>query len=209
MLGESQWCPQRVSTTQPAPWLYQPHLPVPGPHFLLSATQTQPPPQSSPGLCKGGSYIHSFILPMVKKTCPLPWLLLPTLVPQLPLQAKYLILTFTLSCSHLHVLKTFQASLIVPPISVKSFSHIRLFVTLWTVACQAPLSMEFSRQEYWSGLPFPSPGDLPSQGLEPRSPEFQADSLPSEIPGRPNQMGMLKMGLSLLVLYSLPTGSDQ
>ena len=47
------------------------------------------------------------------------------------------------------------------------FSHVWLFVTLWTVACQAPLSMEFSRQEYWSGLPFPSPGDLPDLGLNP------------------------------------------
>ena len=53
----------------------------------------------------------------------------------------------------------------------------------WTVACQAPLSMEFSRQEYWSGLPFPSPGDLPNPGIEPGSPALQADSLPSEPPG--------------------------
>ena len=53
---------------------------------------------------------------------------------------------------------------------VKSFSHIQLFVTPWTVAYQAPLSMGFSRQEYWSGLPFPSPGDLPNPGIKPRSP---------------------------------------
>ena len=50
----------------------------------------------------------------------------------------------------------------------------------WTVVCQVPLSMEFSRQEYWSGLPFPSPGDLPDPGMEPGSPELQADSLPPE-----------------------------
>ena len=50
------------------------------------------------------------------------------------------------------------------------------------VAHQASLSMEFSRQEYWSGLPFPSPGDLPDPGMEPRSPAFQEDSLPSEPP---------------------------
>ena len=50
-------------------------------------------------------------------------------------------------------------------------------VTPWTVARQAPLSMEFSRQQYWSGLPFPSPGDLPNLGIEPRSPALQADSL--------------------------------
>ena len=46
----------------------------------------------------------------------------------------------------------------------------------WTVACWAPLSMEFSRQEYWNGLPFPSPGDLPNPGIKPRSPALQADS---------------------------------
>ena len=50
----------------------------------------------------------------------------------------------------------------------------------WTVARQAPLSMEFSRQEYWNGLPFPTPGDLPNPGIEPRSPALQVDSLPSE-----------------------------
>ena len=53
-------------------------------------------------------------------------------------------------------------------------------VTPWTVACQAPLSMEFSRQEYWNELPFPSPEDLPDSGIEPRSPALQADSLPTE-----------------------------
>ena len=58
----------------------------------------------------------------------------------------------------------------------------------WTVACQAPLSMRFSRQEYWSGLPFPSPGDLPDPGIEPRSPELQADSFPTELQGKPNTL---------------------
>ena len=61
-------------------------------------------------------------------------------------------------------------------------SCVQLFATLWTVACQAPLSMKFSRQEYWNGLPFPSPGDLPDPGSEPRSPALQSDSLPSEPP---------------------------
>ena len=65
---------------------------------------------------------------------------------------------------------------------VKSLSHVQLFATLWTVALQAPLSMGFSRQEYWSGLPFPSPGDLPNPGIEPRSPVLQADALSSEPP---------------------------
>ena len=59
-----------------------------------------------------------------------------------------------------------------------------LFATPWTVAHQAPLSMGFSRQEYWSGLPFPSPGDLPDPGIEPRSPALQADPLTSEPPGK-------------------------
>ena len=53
--------------------------------------------------------------------------------------------------------------------------------TPWTVACQTPLSMGFSRQEYWSGLPFPSPGDLPDPGIEPGAPALQADSLPTEL----------------------------
>ena len=65
------------------------------------------------------------------------------------------------------------------------FSCVRLFVTPWTVARQTPLSMEFSKQEYWSWLPFPSPRDLPDPGIEPASPELQADSLPSEPPGKP------------------------
>ena len=65
------------------------------------------------------------------------------------------------------------------------FSRVRLFATLWTVARQAPLSMGFSRQEYWSGLSFPSPGDLPHPGIEAGSPALQADSLPSEPPGKP------------------------
>ena len=60
--------------------------------------------------------------------------------------------------------------------------HVRLFVIPWTVAQQAPLFMEFFRQEYWRGWPFPFPGDLPNQGIESRSPELEADSLPSESP---------------------------
>ena len=63
-------------------------------------------------------------------------------------------------------------------------SHIQLFATPWTVAWQAPLPMRFPRQEYWSGLTFPSPGDLSNPGIEPRSPALQADSLSSEPPGK-------------------------
>ena len=63
--------------------------------------------------------------------------------------------------------------------------RVLLFVTPWTVAHQAPLSVEFSRQEYWRGLPFPSVGDLPHLETEPGSPVLQADSLPAEPPGKP------------------------
>ena len=74
---------------------------------------------------------------------------------------------------------------------VKLLSRFWLFAIPWTVAYQAPPSMEFSRQEYWSGLPFPSPGDLPDPGIEPRSPALQAEALPSELPGKPKmQMGL-------------------
>ena len=70
---------------------------------------------------------------------------------------------------------------------VKLLSHVWLLATPWTVAYQAPPSMGFSRQEYWSGLPFASPGDLPDPGIEPRSPTLQADTLTSEPPGKPEQ----------------------
>ena len=60
-----------------------------------------------------------------------------------------------------------------------------IFGTLWTITHQAPLSMGFSRQEYWSGLPCPPPGDLHNPGIEPRSPALQEDSLPVEPPGKP------------------------
>ena len=58
---------------------------------------------------------------------------------------------------------------------VKSIGRVQLFATPWTVAYQAPPSIGLSRQEYWSGLPFPSPGDLPKPGIKPRSPALQAD----------------------------------
>ena len=64
------------------------------------------------------------------------------------------------------------------------FSCIQFFVIPWTVAFQAPPSMEFSRQEYWNGYPIPSPGHLPDPRIEPESPTLQVDSLPSEPPGK-------------------------
>ena len=68
---------------------------------------------------------------------------------------------------------------------VKSLSRVRLFATPWTVAYQAPRSMGFSRQGYWSGLLFPSPGDLPNPGIKPGSPALEAEALTSESPGKP------------------------
>ena len=79
-------------------------------------------------------------------------------------------------------------------VKVKLLSCVRLFVTLWTIVYQPPPSMGFSRQEYWSGLPFPSPGDLSDQRIEPWSPALQEDTLPSEPPGKPlsySQLGMI------------------
>ena len=68
---------------------------------------------------------------------------------------------------------------------VKARSRVRLLATPWTVFHQAPPTMGFSRQEYCSGLPFPSPGDLPNPGIKPGSPALQTDALPSEPPGKP------------------------
>ena len=89
------------------------------------------------------------------------------------------------------------------------FSGVRFFVAPWTVAHQAPLSMGFSRQEHWSGLPFPSPGDLPDPEIEPRSPTLQADALISEPPGtRPYLTGASQLALTSLVAQTvkcLPT----
>ena len=69
-------------------------------------------------------------------------------------------------------------------VEVKLLSRVRLFVTPWTVAYQASQFTEFPRQEYWSGLPFPSPWDLPDPGIEPKSSALRADTLPSEPPGK-------------------------
>ena len=68
---------------------------------------------------------------------------------------------------------------------MKSLSRVRLFATPWTVAYQVSKSMGFSRQEYWSGFPFPPPGDLPDPGIEPGSPTLWADALPWEVSGKP------------------------
>ena len=115
--------------------------------------------------------------------------LFPTFPPVFKAQPQNLLL-------HWNVLHKIQVTLLIlflcmPRIclherrkKVKSLSRVQLFVTPWTVAHQAPPSMGFSRQEYWSGLPFPFPGDLPDPGIEPGPPTLQADALPSE-PGKP------------------------
>ena len=75
-------------------------------------------------------------------------------------------------------------------VKVNSLSRVQLSVTPWTVAYQVPPSVGFSRQEYWSGLPFPSPGGLPNPGIKPGSPEFRADTLTSEPPRKPFSGGL-------------------
>ena len=80
--------------------------------------------------------------------------------------------------------KNYAGKFLLNNVKVKSLSRVRLFATPWTIAYQAPLCLGFYRQEYWSGLPFPSPGDLPNPRIEPGSPILQADALPSEPPGK-------------------------
>ena len=82
----------------------------------------------------------------------------------------------------------------------KSLSRVRLFATPWTVAYQASQSIGFSRQEYWSGLPFPSPGDLPDPGIKPGSPALQADTLPTEPPGKPKAIVNACIPHSILII---------
>ena len=80
---------------------------------------------------------------------------------------------------------------VISKAEVKSLSHVRFLETPWTVAYKAPLSMEFSRQEYWSGLPFSSPEDLPNSGIKLGSPALQADALSSEPPGKPSKAAVI------------------
>ena len=100
--------------------------------------------------------------------------------------------------SNVSAFNIFQRSLNV---KVKLLSHVRLFATQWTVPCQAPPSMGFSRQEYWNGLPFLSPGDLPNLGIESRSPALQTGSLPSEPPGNPERF--LRLSSIHFILFPL------
>ena len=83
---------------------------------------------------------------------------------------------------------------------LRHFSHVRLRVALWTVAHQAPLSMGFSRQEYWGGLPCPPPGDLPNPGIEPGSPALQADSLPLRYQWSPKSNIQYKISIDFVFI---------
>ena len=88
------------------------------------------------------------------------------------------------------------------------FSYVWLFLTLWTVAHQCPLSMKFLRQEYWSGLPFPSPGDLPHPGIKFRYPALQIDSLPSGPPGKCIENMYFWKGINIIQILSKITMSN-
>ena len=93
-----------------------------------------------------------------------------------------------LAAKRIRVVKSGVYVLILSPMYVCMFSPVQLFATLWTTARQAPLSMKCSRQEYWSGLPFPSPGDLPDPGIKPKSlvsPSWAGGFLPTTPPGKP------------------------
>ena len=110
------------------------------------------------------------------------------------------------SCNHIFIMENVQkllkiqvsfsyfewCTLCTDVVHAQWLSCVEFFVTPWTVNCQAPLSMEFSRQEYWSGLPFSAPGDLPHSGMEPMFPALQADSLPLFYLGSPMHWCYLK-----------------
>ena len=81
---------------------------------------------------------------------------------------------------HISILNAYMRCPLDVSCVLSHFSHLQLFVTLWTIARQAPLSMELYQQEHWSGLLCPPPGDLPDPGIEPRAPTLQAGSLPAE-----------------------------
>ena len=90
-----------------------------------------------------------------------------------------------MECDHKNRVNHFHLHLLFRLIRTCSINRVQLFAILWTVAHHAPLSMGFPRQEYCSGLPLLSPGDLPDPGIQPGSPALQADSLPTEPPGKP------------------------
>ena len=102
-----------------------------------------------------------------------PWFTAGASREQSTLRSRYIWQT-RISLGFHHVVILLKVKYLCGYVYTQLLSHIWLFATPWTVACQASLSMGFSRQEYWNGLPFPSPGDLPNPGIEPTSPESLA-----------------------------------
>ena len=83
-------------------------------------------------------------------------------------------------------------------VCVYALSHVQLFETPWTIAHQAPLSMEFSRQEYWSGLPFPTSGDLPNPAIKPTSPALAGRFFTTEPPGKPRLLCPYQLNMHIV-----------
>ena len=105
------------------------------------------------------------------------------MIPYYPKYSSISFLKTKLNLLHNHII-TLKVRKFELTMHAQSLSHIRLLATPWTVARQAPLSMEFSSQDCWDEFPFPSPGNLPEPGVKPRSPALHADSLVSEPPGK-------------------------
>ena len=105
---------------------------------------------------------------------------------------------FGVFCSYIWIFTYSGSVKNVMGVLIDVISHVWLIATLWTVAHQAPLSMGFSRQEYWSGLSCPSPGNLPNPGIDPGSPALQADSLPLNLQIALGSMAILKIFILLI-----------
>ena len=174
-------------------------------HFCITLSKgTSAAPQAAPHLLFCPAPSHSLSSPEAWHAQPLPTGL------QTPCRPSVLCgnPTFLLSLSSLTLLNIFHTFILFSSyqhpshqltfsrclcfsfylgnvVVVQSLSHILLFAIPWTVACQAPLSMGFPRQEYWSGLSFPSPGDLPNSGIEPASPGLAGGFFTTEPPGKP------------------------
>ena len=106
-----------------------------------------------------------------------------------------MLIKHSISNNELRTFHTLFCSILKNNMLLRLFSCVQLFVTLWTVAHQVPLTMGFSRQEYWSRLPFPSPGDLPDPGIKSGFPALQADSLSSQPPGKSPTLSLLILKL--------------
>ena len=147
-----------------------------------------------------GDHLHSVLKMSLDSHLPMTLILLPPYLPNshIPclqqchpiseyLQNSLLVISLPLAICFIVLTAIIAVVIVIMKWSeVSSLSCVRLFVTPWTVAHQALLSMGFSRQGYWSGLPFSSPGELPDLGIKPESPALHAGALPSEPPGNSN-----------------------